>query len=151
MVRRVYRGATPMPAALRLTIWTVFAVLWVSGCIWLVLHFAFETRTEFGPLPNPWEASVLEIHGVLAVAAVFLIGWISSSHILERWSARRNRKSGLTLATTAAVLVVSGYMLYYTTDRLHSMAAVAHEIIGVLAAFVAITHWRLRSLPGREH
>lgn len=150
MGKRVYRVATPMPAALRLTIWTVFAMLWASGCIWLVLHFAFETHTEFGPLPNPWEASVLEIHGVVAVAAVFLTGWISSSHILERWSARRNRKSGLTLATTAAVLVISGYMLYYTTDHLHSIAAVAHELIGVLAVLIAITHWRLRGLPGRE-
>jgi len=150
MGQRAYRAATPMPAALRLTIWTVFALLWASGCAWLVLHFGFETRTEFGPLPNPEEASVLEIHGVLAVAAVFLTGWISGSHIIERWSARRNRKSGLTLASTAAVLVVSGYMLYYTTDRLHSMAAVVHELIGVLAVLVAVTHWRLGSLPGRE-
>jgi hypothetical protein len=149
MMHRAYRAATPMPVVLRWTIWTVFAALWLSGCTWLVLHFGFEAHTEFGPLPNPWEASVLEIHGVLAVAGVFLAGWISSSHIPERWSARRNRKSGLTLATTAAVLIISGYMLYYTTDRLQSVAAVAHELIGVLAVLAAITHWRLRRLQAR--
>lgn len=132
-----------MSVALRSAIWLVFAALWASGCGWLVLHFGFEARTAFGPLPNPWEASVLETHGLLAVAAVFLTGWICGSHILERWTARRNRRSGLALGITAAVLIISGYMLYYTTDRLHSTAAVAHEVVGALAVAVALAHWRL--------
>ncbi len=139
---RAHRVAAPMSVALRLAVWSAFAALWASGCAWLVLHFGFEARTEFGPLPNPWEASILEIHGILAVGAVFLIGWISGTHILERWTARRNRTSGLTLGATATLLVVSGYMLYYTTDRLHSVAATAHETLGVLAVVIAITHWR---------
>jgi len=139
-----------MSTALRLTIWALFAVLWASGCAWLVLHLGFEARTEFGRLPNPWEASVLEVHGILAVSAVFLTGWISRSHILERWSVRRNRKSGLALGIATAVLVVSGYMLYYTTDRLHSAAALAHELIGALAVLVAVTHWRLGRRMSRE-
>lgn len=131
-----------MSAALRLAVWITFAALWASGCVWLVLHFGFEARTEFGPLPNPWEPSILEIHGILAVGAVFLIGWISGAHIFERWTARRKRASGLTLGAIAILLVVSGYMLYYTMDRLHSVAAAAHEILGVLAVVIAITHWR---------
>jgi hypothetical protein len=133
-----------MPAALRLAIWVVLGALWASGCGWLALHFGFEVPTAFGPLPNPWEASVIEAHGILAVAAVFLIGWVSASHIRERWTGRRNRISGMTLAAVAALLVVSGYMLYYSTDRSHAVAAAAHEVIGVLAVVLAITHWRIR-------
>jgi len=145
----VAKITVPMPRMLRAALWSVFAALWGSGCAWLVLHFGFATRTPFGPLPNPWEATVLEIHGLLAVAAVFLVGWIFGSHVLERWAAGRNRKSGLMLGVSAAVLIVSGYMLYYTTDRLQAGAAACHEIVGVLGAVFAIAHWRYRDLMSR--
>src|SRR5512146_1627320 len=123
---RAGRVAVPMPAALRLTLWTVFAALWASGCLWLAVHFGLQKPSEFGPIPSPWEAPVLRIHGWLAVAGVFLLGWIGGSHVLDRWTARRNRNSGLMLAGTAAVIVLSGYALYYTTDRLQSVAAAVH-------------------------
>lgn len=134
-----------MPRPLRLTLWITFAMLWGSGCLWLVLHFGFEQHTEFGPLPNPGEAAVLMVHGWLAVAGVFLIGWIAGGHVLERWGIRRSRISGLTLLSSVAVLVVSGYALDYTTDRLQSTAAFAHELLGVTAILAALTHWLRRS------
>jgi hypothetical protein len=94
---------------------------------------------------------MMRIHGFAAVGGVFLLGWIGSGHITERWFNRRNRYSGLWLMGCAAVLVVSGYALYYTTDSLHDVSAVVHEIIGVTALVIALTHWRLngriRSVP----
>ena len=134
-----------MPAALRLTLWVTFAALWVSGCVWLALHLGFEQQTEFGPIPNPWEAPVIRLHGWFAVAGVFLLGWIAGSHVLDRWTARRNRNSGLILAGTAVVIVISGYALYYTTDRLHSGAADVHEVLGGAAILFALLHWRRRA------
>lgn len=134
-----------MPAALRLTLWAAFAGIWSSGCLWLALHLGLEKQTEFGPLPSPWEAPVMRIHGWLAVAGVFLLGWIAGSHVLERWTARRNRNSGLVLAATGALLVVSGYALYYTTDRVQSAAAVVHEVLGGAAILLALLHWVRRA------
>ncbi len=140
-----------MPAALRLTLWVVFAALWASGCLWLAVHFGWEKRSDFGPIPNPWEAPLMRIHGWLAVSGVFLLGWIGGSHVLERWTARRNRNSGLMLAAAAVLIVVSGYALYYTTDRLQATAAAVHEVLGGAAILFALVHWRAygrRRTPG---
>lgn len=139
------RRTAPMPAALRQALWATFAALWASGCLWLALHLGLEKRTEFGPVPSPWEAPVMRVHGWLAVAGVFLLGWIGGSHVLERWTARRNRNSGLMLAISAVLIVVSGYALYYTTDRLQSVAAVLHEVLGGTAILFALLHWVRRA------
>ena len=43
-----------------------------------------------------------------------------------------------------SILVISGYALYYTTDRLHDTSATAHEVLGTLAIVFALVHWRAR-------
>jgi hypothetical protein len=138
----------PMSRALRVTILSVCALLWASGVAWLVLHFAYPQRNEFGVLPNPYEAPLMRLHGILAVGGVFLFGWVGAGHIAARWSASSNRTSGLWLAGSAIVLVVSGYALYYTTAGLHSGAGLLHEVLGVLAIVAALAHW-LRIRAGR--
>lgn len=142
---KIARTSARMSVALRLTLWAAFAALWASGCLWLVLHLGLEKQTEFGPVPSPWEAPVMRIHGWLALAGVFLLGWIGGSHVLERWPARRNRNSGLVLAATGALLVLSGYALYYTTDRVQSVAALVHEVLGGAAILLALVHWVRRA------
>ena len=135
-----------MSTGLRRAIYVVCSLLWVSGCVWLVAHYAFPTATEFGPAPNPWEPVLLRIHGWVAVSAVFLLGWITAEHISDRWRRSRNRVSGFSLAGLAVVLTASGYGLYYTTDRLHDVAAVGHEIVGAAAIVFAFAHWWRNSL-----
>jgi peptidoglycan/LPS O-acetylase OafA/YrhL len=90
------------------------------------------------------EPSLLRIHGWLAVGTVFLFGWITAEHISDRWRRSQNRASGLSLAGFAALLVISGYALYYTTDRLHDVAAIAHEALGAVAIVFALVHWKGR-------
>jgi hypothetical protein len=131
----------PMSRALRATLLAVCAVLWLSGCAWLVLHFAFAQHTQFGSLPNPWEALLLRVHGIVAVAGVFLLGWVAAGHLIDRWGGSRNRLSGTVLAGSAALLVLSGYALYYTTGALHEVAAGVHECLGVAALVAALAHW----------
>jgi hypothetical protein len=130
-----------MSIPLRRAIYSICTLLWLSGCAWLVLHFGFPTPTDFGPAPNPREPGLLRIHGWLAVSGVFLFGWIAAEHIRDRWRRSSNRVSGFSLAGFAAVLTISGYALYYTTDRLHDVAAVAHEVLGALAIAFAVAHW----------
>lgn len=136
-----------MPPALRRAIYWVCALLWASGCAWLLLHYCFETTTEFGPVPHPWEPFLLRLHGWIAVAMVFLLGWVTAEHISDRWRRTRNRVSGLFLAGFAVLLVLSGYGLYYTTDRLHEIAAVIHQVLGALAILFALMHWVRNSVP----
>jgi hypothetical protein len=131
-----------MPTALRSAIYSICTLLWLSGCAWLVAHFGFPARTDFGLAPNAWEPGLLRAHGWLAVGAVFSLGWISAEHISDRWRRSRNRLSGFSLAGFAAALTLSGYALYYTTDRFHDAAAAVHELLGALVIVFALLHWR---------
>ena len=130
-----------MSARLRLVSYLTFGVLWLSGCMWMVLEYFFPSTTEFGPAPNPWQPAILHIHGWIAVATVFVLGWIGASHIVERWGQPRNRVSGYTLVGLATVLMISGYALYYTTESPHRAAALAHEFLGLAAVVFATAHW----------
>jgi hypothetical protein len=131
----------PLPRVLRTTLYGVAALLWLSGAVWLVLHYVFPQSTPFGPLPNPWEAPLMRAHGLNAVCAVFLIGWMMAAHVTARWASERNRRSGLVLGGAALLLILSGYALYYTTGSTHDAAALAHEAIGVLSPIAALAHW----------
>ena len=135
-----------MGGALRAAILAAAALLWVSGVLWLVLHYAFAQTGPFGPLPNPWEAAVMRVHGVLAVGGVFLLGWIVAGHVTTRWPSGRHRLSGVTLGASAAVLVLSGYALYYTMGSPHEAAALVHEGLGVCALLAGLAHWWRRRL-----
>ena len=138
-----------MSPALRRAIYVVCALLWVSGCAWLVAHFFFPMATDFGPGPNPWEPVFLHTHGWAAMCGVFLLGWITAEHISDRWRRARSRVTGFSLAGFALALTVSGYALYYTTDHFHDVAALAHEVLGVAAVIIALLHWtRSSSNPG---
>jgi hypothetical protein len=133
-----------MSTALRRLIYTTCTLLWLSGCIWLVVHFFFPVTSDFGPAPNPSEPWLLRLHGCVAVGAVFLFGWITSEHISDRWRKPTNRVSGLSLAAFVSILTISGYALYYTTDHLHDGAAVVHEVLGTLGIVFALVHWRAK-------
>ena len=126
---------------LRAAIYGVAALLWLSGAIWLGLHHAFPQASAFGPLPNPWEAPLMRVHGLIAVCGVFLIGWMTAAHVTARWSSERNRRSGLALGGTALLLVLSGYALYYATGSPHDAAGLLHEAIGLLSPAAALAHW----------
>jgi hypothetical protein len=135
-----------MPASLRATLYAVGGLLWLTGGLWLVLHFAFPQATPFGPLPNPSEALVLQVHGWAAAGALFLLGWVTAAHVSDRWRGIGKRVSGFTVGASAGVLAVTGCALYYTTGWLHDGAAVAHECLGVASIALVLAHgWRSRA------
>jgi MFS family permease len=140
----------PMSPAVRRAIYVVCALLWGSGCAWLVVHFFFPTASDFGPAPSPWEPVFLRLHGWVAVSGVFLLGWITAGHISDRWRRSRSRVTGFSLAGFALVLVLSGYALYYTTDYFHDVAAVVHEALGVGAIIMGLLHWTRSSSNPEE-
>lgn len=135
-----------MSRPVRRTILGVCVLLWASGVLWLALHVGFEQKTPFGPLPNPWEPVLMRLHGVLAVAGVFLLGWVAAGHVLTRWASARNRISGVVLGACAVILVASGYALYYATGSLHAGASLVHSWLGTVSLLAALAHWwRIRT------
>ena len=134
-----------MSAVQRLWIYVILGALWFSGAVWLCLDQFFSTRGPFGKTPHPWEQPIVLVHGILAVASTYLLGWISAQHISHWWSKRLRRVSGILLCTFLAVLVVSGFALFFLTDeRWQGIAAVVHEISGLGMTPVAVQHWFLR-------
>jgi hypothetical protein len=130
-----------MSRGLRASVLGVCALLWLSGALWMLVHHLFPGHNEFGPLPNPYEAPLMRLHGLTGIAAVFLFGWLAGSHMLARWSVWADRPSGLLLLGCALVLVASGYALYYTTGAFHDAAGVLHQWLGLAALGVALAHW----------
>jgi len=130
-----------MVATLRAITYATFGALWVTGCGWLALHYCFAPVTEFGPVPHPWEHKLMLVHGAIAVLSVFLLGWMSSGHIVERWRQGRRLASGIPVSAVGALLVISGYALYYSIDRTHEVFSATHEAIGVVAIGFALVHW----------
>ena len=107
-----------MSTGLRRAIYVVCALLWVSGCAWLVVHFAFPTATDFGPGPNPFEPLLLRLHGWVAVCVrCFCSAGLPRTTSAIVGEESPNRVSGFSLAGFVVVLTASGYALYYTTDR----------------------------------
>jgi hypothetical protein len=144
--RDAVRAPLQMPRALRRSVLGLCTLLWGSGVAWLALHLFFEPRTEFGPLPHPWEPLLMRVHGLLAVVSVFLLGWLVAGHIVERWRRSRSRLSGWTLLVLAAVLIASGYALYYTVGPAHTASARVHEWLGAVSIIAALAHWlRIRA------
>jgi len=131
-----------MSAVLRSVIYLTFGALWMSGGLWLVLHWFWAQQTDFGPAEHPWAPGILRWHGWIAVVAVFLLGWITAEHVSDRWSQMRKRASGLSVAGVAVILIATGYALYYTTDRFHDAAALVHEVLGAAAILFGLVHWR---------
>jgi hypothetical protein len=141
----------PMSRRVRSTVMIVSAALWLSGMIWMLLHYFFQVTTEFGNTPSTWEPFTIRIHGILALLAVFMLGWIGGTHVTIRWRQVRTHVHGLILLITCIVLTLSGYALYYVVDDApRHVVGVTHEIIGALVIVIALIHWRKRAVADRS-
>jgi hypothetical protein len=131
-----------MPTRQRFTIYVVLGTVWFSGCLWLLLDQFFAQPGQFGMTPHPWEPAVLLIHGIVAILSMYLLGWITARHVVRWWPRRLRRVSGATLSAFLALLVVSGFALFFVSDdRWQRFAALAHEVLGLGVTVFGIQHW----------
>jgi hypothetical protein len=128
--------------------WTTISallLLWLSGTAWITIHYLFPAHTDFGPAPNPMEPMLMKIHGAVGVFAVALLGWIAARHVADNWPRSRNRVSGIAVLSAYILLVLSGYALYYLLqDDVREQVGELHEVLGVVSAAIALTHWLKR-------
>ena len=144
--RRFQQPAHPALARARLSprrealVYWVFGLLWFSGVGWLVFHYFLRQASEFGEMPHALETWWLRLHGAGAFAGLWLIGLLWAIHLLPGWKARR-RPSGIVLSVLTAVLVLSGYLLYYAGgERVHAVVALAHWMIGLALPLPLLLH-----------
>ena len=132
-------------------LWTLYIVsigVWLSGAIWLVLHYFFRVKGQFGFKTNPGEIWFLTTHGGFAFASVFVFGLLWSSHVLAGWNMRWRRRSGGWLAGTTIFLTLTGYALYYIGSKdILEWTAIAHWAVGLAAFALFLMHWLSKSRP----
>lgn len=113
--------------------------VWLTGAVWLLLHYVFVRQGEFGPTTNPLEPWCIKLHGAFAFAAVWLFGLLWGVHIARLWPHKRRRWSGGILTGVFLLLIATGYLLYYVgDDRGRALISAVHWIVGlaVPAAFL---------------
>ena len=136
-----------VPGPVRLTHWRkvgVYAVslgIWSTGAAWLVFHYFFRRKSQFGFETNPLEPWWLKLHGAFAFAAIATLGLLWGVHVLNGWTSRRRRGSGGALFGVSCFLVASGYLLYYAgDDSLRDWVSLSHWIVGLAAALLLLWH-----------
>jgi hypothetical protein len=142
-------SAQSIPMMQRYAIYTVFIALWATGCIWLILDLAFSAPGEFGPVPHPAQPALLLAHGVIALGALYLLGWVAARHAAVQWRLGKRRVSGGVFTGLMTVLTLSGCALFFISeDKVQHLAAVTHEVLGVAFTAFALEHWFFRRCAG---
>jgi len=121
----------------------VFGLLFLSGALWLLLHHYLRVEGEFGPEPHVLEPLSLKLHGALAMAFLVVLGTLVRGHVQAGWRAHRNRVSGSGLLAANAVLVVTGWALYYLSgETLRALCSTIHWGLGLLLPGAILWHAR---------
>jgi len=149
----VERRALPLfPRRALETTYAILAATWLTGAVWLLLHHFMRRQGELGIVPHPLEPWTLKLHGASAFAALWLAGFLWSSHIIPAWRRMRRPASGITLAVLFAGLIVSGYLLYYVGDESwRARVALAHWLVGLALPLSLIAHVLDRRQGGSAH
>ncbi len=117
----------------------------LTGCAWLVLHYAIGGDME--GLPHPWEAWCMRLHGLGMVGGLFILGALAAAHVPRGWNMTRRqhngqqRTSGIALCALAALLAATGYLLYYfAPEALRPALGWLHALAGIAAAAILLLH-----------
>ena len=126
--------------------YTVSVTLFLSGVAW-VLFGRLADRNE-GPAEflRSLKSWMLKLHGAAAMAFLLALGILLPTHLRRAWRAQRNRRNGAFFVTVVALLVATGYGLYYFGDaRWRTAASWIHLLLGFGApAFLGLHIWHGR-------
>lgn len=118
------------------------AGLLLSGGAWLLLHYFGQKEGPFGPEMNPLEPWMMKLHGLVLIPMLLGIGGMFVAHIPKGWDHVHQRLVGLALSALLAVLIASGYMLYYVGDEgLRAWTSIAHWSMGLFLPFIFLWHY----------
>lgn len=144
---RGYEHAHRLAGWQRLALYTNGGALLISGAVWLALHYSVGAGA--GELPHPLEAWSLRLHGLAAFGGLFVLGALAAAHVPQGWrlSHRRRwsgqRQSGVTLCVLAALLALTGYLLFYFAPEAWRPAlGWLHAAVGVSMAMLLLAHRR---------
>lgn len=119
------------------------SLLWLSGAIWLCLHYFGQVEGEFGPEVSPFEPWLMRLHGFALIPALLGVGGLLVTHIPKGWNDVPQRNIGLALCTVLGWLILSGYLLYYVgNDFARSVSSFAHWSAGLAVPMLFLWHFK---------
>ena len=89
----------------RRSIYAAFAVLFLTGCIWLLADW----QKDGDEIWQQVAASMLMVHGGVAMLTLMALGALIPIHFLRAWRARKNIVSGIVMAAFNAVLIATAF------------------------------------------
>ncbi|MBI3382367.1 MAG: hypothetical protein HY019_10220 [Aquabacterium sp.] len=127
------------------------AALVLTGLMWLSVHqlaWPVMSRASMEGLPSPWEPWLMKLHGAAMMVMLFMIGRISSTHVMRGLRLHWRVRDGLGLLVGAALLALTGYSLYYLIpDDWRDANGWVHAAIGIVWTVTLL--WHRRRPPGR--
>lgn len=122
-------------------LYACFALLWLSGSLWLVFHYFLRQPGEFDSTAHPLEIWLLRLHGLMVFAGLVALGSVITGHGKPAWRVKRQRRSGLTMAALFLWLSGTGYALYYfAADREESWLPLLHWGVGLAMPLLLAAH-----------
>jgi hypothetical protein len=145
------RRAPPESRLLYRATGLLLLTLWLSGLIWLALHYLVAKPDDFGVAHHPLEGSLLLVHGIAALATLFVLGWFASRHAGAVSGRGSSRVSGWLFTGLLVLLAVAGCAQFFLiSERWQAAAKLTHEICGVALLLPALMHLvRFRSADRR--
>ena len=148
-MQRGHRHPHPRAVAIQLERWHrvslyfVFAMLTLSGALWLVFHYFVLVPGAFGLRHHPLEIWCLKLHGAFAMLALLFVGSLMAHHVKRAWHLRRNRASGTIAVAVNAFLIATGYLLYYFGgEDTRPWISALHWGVGMAIPIVLFLHIR---------
>jgi hypothetical protein len=142
-MRRASSHALParLGARRRRLVYLAAGGLWLTGLVWLGLHYFGVRQGEFGAEHSPLEAWSLKAHGAFGFLALWTLGLLWGVHVVNGWRQQRRRWTGGVLLGVLALLILSGYLLYYAgDDAVRSAVSLVHWSIGLLSLAAFLVH-----------
>lgn len=125
----------------RHSIYASLLLLLSSGSVWLIVRYFMRPVSQFGASIHPLEPWAMRFHGGAAMLVLFFLGSLMNAHIRRAIKAGRNLASGLSLLAMLAILIISGFGLYYLADEFsRNLWSLTHWIVGLAAAAAFILH-----------
>jgi hypothetical protein len=133
------RCALQLDGHFRAALYTVFAVLFITGVAWLPANLL---KSAAGA--DLWSALapvLLMAHGGAAMVALLLLGALVALHLLPAWRRGKNRALGVAMAALTALLIATAYGLYYIgSDTLRAWTSDLHIALGLLFPALLTAH-----------
>jgi hypothetical protein len=122
----------------RYALYAAFAVLFLTGVVWLVADRLKDSDSEFG---QEAAATLLMAHGGGAMITLMMLGALVPVHLRYGWRKRKNLVTGITVATVNTALIVTAFGLYYLgSEAVRPWMSDVHNALGLAIPVLLVGH-----------